>query len=65
MFVEMSCACGASFQTDSEQETLTMMWATSFVAAHQECGYMSKPYSESNEITKKFNIAPKERYEDL
>ena len=65
MFVEMSCSCGASFQTDSEQQTLAMMWATSFVSAHQACGYMSKPYEEQEERTKRYNITPKERYEDL
>lgn len=65
MFVEMSCSCGASFQTDSEQETLALLWATSFVSAHQGCGYMSKPYEEQDETTKRFNIAPRKEQEDL
>ena len=65
MFVEMSCSCGASFQTDSEQETLALLWATSFVSAHQECGYMSKPYEERDETTKRFNITPRKEQEDL
>jgi hypothetical protein len=44
MFIEMSFKCEASFQADtSDNETLAMVWAQSFVNAHSECGYMSKP----------------------
>lgn len=58
----MSCTCGASFQTDSENnDTLAMLWANKFVAAHVDCGYMSKSNEvESEEKMKRYDIIYKE-----
>jgi hypothetical protein len=43
-FIEMTCNCVASFQADVEEagnESLIIMWAQQFIAAHQQCGYMN------------------------
>jgi hypothetical protein len=50
MFIEMTCKCEASFQADtSDNETLAMVWAQSFINAHHECGYMTKPQVQNDE----------------
>jgi hypothetical protein len=65
MFIEMSCQCSASFQADSdESETLVMVWAHSFVNAHKECGYMTKPsVHEMEEKMKRYDTIYKEERE--
>ena len=57
-FIEMSCNCMASFQADLEEanETLIVMWAQSFVSAHQGCGYMNKIITDVPEKHRKFEF---------
>lgn len=65
MFIEMSCSCGASFQTDSdENETVVLMWGHQFVSAHQECGFMSKAQEQVEEKTKRYDVTHKEQREN-
>ena len=51
MFIEMTCGkCDASFQSDTtDHESLAMVWAQSFINAHHECGYMTKPINQNLE----------------
>jgi hypothetical protein len=66
MFVEMTCACGASFQAESDDhETLTMLWAQRFVNSHQECGYMSQEHVERQEKSNRLDINHVERPKEL
>ena len=42
-FIEMTCKCEASFQADLNSDTnegLVIMWASQFVSAHSDCGFM-------------------------
>jgi hypothetical protein len=63
MFIEMSCSCSASFQGESDNDTLLQLWGQSFIAAHQDCGYMAKQYSEEEEKMKRYDISSKEKRE--
>ena len=61
----MTCSCGASFQSDSEDEaTLPLMWGQRFATAHQDCGFMSKIQEEIVEKTKRYDITHKEQREN-
>jgi hypothetical protein len=65
MFLGMTCSCGASLEADAyENDTLIMLWANSFISAHQACGYMSQ-FKEPNakENTVRYDVMPKERHE--
>lgn len=60
----MTCVCGASFQSESDDhQTLTMLWANRFVNSHQACGFMSPESIESQEKTSRYDINHKERRE--
>jgi hypothetical protein len=65
MFIEMSCKCESSFQIDtSENETLGMVWAQSFLNAHRECGYMtSLPIQNEEEKMRRLDVIYKEQKE--
>ncbi|CAB4174836.1 hypothetical protein UFOVP965_84 [uncultured Caudovirales phage] len=65
MFIEMSCNCSASFQADiPETDTLLLVWAQSFVNAHNECGFMTKPIAvDVEEKLKRYDIIYKEKRE--
>jgi hypothetical protein len=65
MFIEMSCNCEASFQIDSaENETLGLIWAQSFINAHNTCGYMTRPLAqEIEEKMKRYDVIYKEERE--
>ena len=64
MFVEMTCKCEASFQADSDDnELLVTLWASSFVNAHRDCGYMTKPVEEVEEKMKRYDVIYKEQRE--
>ena len=65
MFIEMTCNCTASFQAEAEEnDTLVMIWAHSFVNAHQGCGFMTKPVSEEpEEKMKRYDVIYKEERE--
>jgi hypothetical protein len=65
MFIEMTCKCEASFQADtSDNETLAMVWAQSFVNAHHECGYMTKPPVQNvEEKMRRLDVIYKEQKE--
>jgi len=62
MFIEMTCNCSASFQADaSDNDTLVMVWAQSFVNAHQSCGFMTKPFVETaEEKMKRYDVIYRE-----
>jgi hypothetical protein len=66
MFIEMSCNCSASFQADvTESDTLLLVWAQSFVNAHNECGYMTKPLTQSvEEKMQRYDLIYKEEREE-
>ena len=65
MFIEMSCSCGASFQSDSnENETLALMWGHRVATAHTDCGFMVKAQEEVEEKTKRYDITYKEQREN-
>lgn len=52
-FIEMTCKCEASFQADLNTETnegLVIMWASQFVAAHSDCGFMGTVKQDKPEI---------------
>lgn len=61
----MTCKCDASFQIETtENETLAMVWAQSFVNTHAECGYIGKPNFDTNlEKMKRIDIMYKEERE--
>lgn len=64
MFIEMSCKCEASFQIESENDTLATLWAQSFINSHTDCGYMtSAKQPEVREKTKRYDITSKETQE--
>ena len=65
MFIEMSCKCESSFQIDtSENETLAMVWAQSFLNAHRECGYMTGiPIQNDEEKMRRLDVIYKEQKE--
>jgi hypothetical protein len=65
MFIEMSCNCTASFQADvSESDTLLMVWAQSFVNAHNACGFMTKPLlPDVEEKMKRYDVIYQEERE--
>lgn len=65
MFIEMSCNCSASFQADvTESDTLLLVWAQSFVNAHNECGFMTKPLMQSvEEKMQRYDLIYKEERE--
>jgi len=65
MFIEMSCSCTASFQADvGESDTLLLVWAQSFVNAHNECGFMTKPLTQDvEEKMKRYDVIYKEERE--
>lgn len=65
MFIEMSCKCESSFQIDtSENETLGMVWAQSFLNAHNECGYMTSiPVQNDEEKMRRLDVIYKEQKE--
>jgi hypothetical protein len=65
MFIEMSCNCSASFQADTtDNETLAMVWAQSFVNAHNGCGYMTKQKTfEVEEKMQRLDVIYKEERE--
>ena len=65
MFIEMSCNCSASFQADvTESDTLLLVWAQSFVNAHNACGYMTKPLTQSiEEKMQRYDLIYKEERE--
>jgi hypothetical protein len=65
MFIEMSCNCSASFQADvTESDTLLLVWAQSFVNAHNECGFMTKPLTQSvEEKMQRYDLIYKEERE--
>jgi hypothetical protein len=65
MFIEMSCNCEASFQIDTaENETLGLIWAQSFINAHNSCGYMTRPLAqEIEEKMKRYDVIYKEERE--
>lgn len=65
MFIEMSCKCESSFQIDtSENETLGMVWAQSFLNAHSECGYMASiPIQNDEEKMRRLDVIYKEQKE--
>ena len=62
MFLEMTCECGAAFQSEADDnDMLLMLWGQSFVNAHQAHGFMSKPKGEDTpEKTKRYDIIYKE-----
>lgn len=62
-FIEMTCKCEASFQAElsNENETLTMLWAQSFVEAHKECGFMSNHKPDESEKYRSTDVMYKER----
>jgi len=65
MFIEMSCSCGASFQSEAENnESVALMWGHRFVNAHQGCGFMSHAKDEYEEKTKRYDITYKEQREN-
>jgi hypothetical protein len=65
MFIEMTCKCDASFQVETtDNETLAMVWAQSFINTHEGCGYIIRPAFEDNsEKTKRIDIMYKEERE--
>jgi hypothetical protein len=65
MFIEMSCSCTASFQADvGESDTLLLVWAQSFVNAHNDCGFMTKPLPQDvEEKMKRYDVIYKEERE--
>jgi hypothetical protein len=65
MFIEMSCNCEASFQADApDNDTLLLVWAQSFVNAHNACGFMTKPLStDVEEKMKRYDLIYKEERE--
>jgi hypothetical protein len=65
MFIEMSCNCEASFQVDvPDNDTLLLLWAQSFVNAHNECGFMTKPMQRDiEEKMKRYDVIYKEERE--
>ena len=65
MFVEMTCNCTSSFQVDAEDnDTLMMVWAQSFVNAHQACGFMTRPKVEdAEEKMRRYDVFYKEERE--
>lgn len=63
-FIEMSCKCEASFQADIEDsDNLMLLWAQSFVLAHQECGFMSHIKTDLPEKTVRYDVMYKEQKE--
>jgi len=63
-FIEMSCKCEASFQADvPDSDNLILLWAQSFVLAHQECGFMSRINTDLPEKTVRYDIMYKEQRE--
>jgi hypothetical protein len=65
-FIEMTCTCMASFQADLEEagENLIVMWAQSFVSAHQQCGYMNKVITDAPEKHRKFEFESDVMYKE-
>ena len=61
----MSCNCEASFQADApDNDTLLLVWAQSFVNAHNGCGFMTKPLSQDvEEKMKRYDVIYKEERE--
>ncbi len=61
----MSCNCEASFQADTpDNDTLLLVWAQSFVNAHNACGFMTKPLSQDvEEKMKRYDVIYKEERE--
>lgn len=61
-FVEMSCACGAQFSLDTEQnEDAIWMLILRFANAHVECGYMTPGTSPEVEGEQTKQITPTRR----
>jgi hypothetical protein len=65
MFIEMTCKCDASFQVETtDNETLAMVWAQSFINTHESCGYIIRPAFDNNpEKMKRIDIMYKEERE--
>ena len=64
MFIEMSCNCSASFQADNdENDVLIMVWAQSFVNAHNACGFMTKPKLDVEEKMQRIDVIYQEERE--
>lgn len=66
MYIDMSCSCGASFITETDNDNLSLLWANRFINAHNGCGFMSPQFAEGEETTaKRFNIAQNKPIDDL
>lgn len=63
MFVEMSCACGATLQVDGADDTATWLMASRFSEAHTECGFVTPLNRDEQEKTSRYELKfrPKQR----
>lgn len=67
MFLEMTCACGASIQMDGDDnETAALMLSHRFAEAHVECGFVTSSRSNDAEKTVRHELKfkPKKIYHD-
>jgi hypothetical protein len=61
MFLEMTCACGASIQMDGDNDTAALLLSHRFAEAHVSCGFVTPVYSDEAEKTVRHELKFKQK----
>jgi hypothetical protein len=63
MYIDMQCACGAAFVIQDGPDSLSMLYAERFTAAHLACGYMNNVKRDDEELPRYNNDRDKRERE--